>query len=121
MWRGRFVLRVTFAEKSAASVQCIELVPCDKCALNFLSSKAISDWQPDPDNEGIDSKLNKTLADQLRDMALGFSLSQLSYVGFSHIHFDHVGVANEVKGATWLVQRGDYDTQHWCRGFALFL
>ena len=70
---------------------------------------AVSDWQPDPDNEGIDSKLNKTLADQLRDMALGFSLSELSYVGFSHIHFDHVGVANEVKGATWLVQRGDYD------------
>ena len=73
------------------------------------ATAAISDWQPDPDNEGIDSKLDKTLADQLKDMALGFSLSQLSYAVFSHIHFDHVGVANEVKGATWLVQRGDYD------------
>ena len=73
------------------------------------ATAAISDWQPDPENEGIDSKLDKTLADQLRDMALGFSLSQLRYAVFSHIHFDHVGVANEVKGATWLVQRGDYD------------
>ena len=73
------------------------------------ATAAISDWQPDPNNEGIDSKLDKTLADQLSDMALGFSLSQLSYAVFSHIHFDHVGVANEVNDATWLVQRGDYD------------
>ena len=73
------------------------------------ATAAIPDWQPDPENEGIDSKLDKTLADQLKDMDLGFNLSQLNYAVFSHIHFDHVGVANEVKGATWLVQRGDYD------------
>ena len=30
-------------------------------------------------------------------------------MAFSHIHFDHVGVANEVKNATWLVQEADFD------------
>ena len=28
---------------------------------------------------------------------------------FSHIHFDHVGVAGELTGGTWLVQQGDLD------------
>ena len=35
--------------------------------------------------------------------------ANLDYMAFSHIHYDHVGVANEISGATWLVQRGDYE------------
>ena len=53
--------------------------------------------------------LTMTLARQLDNLDLGFNLSTLDYVAFSHLHYDHVGVANEVEGATWLVQRPEYD------------
>lgn len=68
------------------------------------------------DEEGQDengwvgnAKLEYTLAEQLVAAGLGFDLSSLDYMAFSHIHYDHVGVANEISGATWLVQRGDYE------------
>ena len=53
--------------------------------------------------------LQATLARQLENLDLGFNLTTLDYVAFSHLHYDHVGVANEVEGATWLVQRPEYD------------
>ena len=43
---------------------------------------------------------------------LGFDMSSLEYVAFSHIHWDHVGASNEVTSGTWLVQQGDYDAAH---------
>ena len=68
------------------------------------------------DDEGKDengwvgnAKLQRTLAEQIASGELDFDLSSLDYMAFSHIHYDHVGVANEISGATWLVQRGDYE------------
>ena len=68
------------------------------------------------DEEGKDengwvgnAKLDYTLAEQIVSFGLEFDLSSLDYMAFSHIHYDHVGVANEISGATWLVQRGDYE------------
>ena len=58
---------------------------------------------------GRTARLDRTLAEQLAVFDLGFDLSSLDYMAFSHIHYDHVGVANEVTGATWLVQQDDYD------------
>lgn len=55
------------------------------------------------------ARLDRTLADQLAALDLGFDLTTLDYVAFSHLHYDHIGVANEVAGATWLVQRPEYD------------
>ena len=55
------------------------------------------------------AKLTYTLAEQIVSAGLEFDLSSLDYMAFSHIHYDHVGVANEISGATWLVQRGDYE------------
>ena len=55
------------------------------------------------------AKLQYTLAEQIVSAGLEFDLSSLDYMAFSHIHYDHVGVANEMSGATWLVQRGDYE------------
>ena len=55
------------------------------------------------------AKLQRTLAEQIAASELEFDLSGLDYMAFSHIHYDHVGVANEISGATWLVQRGDYE------------
>ena len=49
------------------------------------------------------------MQEQLETLDLGFDLASIDYAAFSHIHYDHVGVANEVTGATWLVQQGDYD------------
>ena len=71
---------------------------------------AIAD-DADKDDEGWNgnARLDRTLAEQLADYELGFDLSSLDYMAFSHIHYDHVGVANEIRGATWLVQQGDYD------------
>jgi N-acyl homoserine lactone hydrolase len=54
-------------------------------------------------------RLDRALAGQLADFDLGFDLGSLDYVAFSHMHFDHVGAANEVMGATWLVQQPEYE------------
>lgn len=60
-------------------------------------------WQ----GEGIQMKLDRTFAGQLADMNLG--MDAFEFAAFSHMHFDHVGVANEVTGATLLIQRAEYD------------
>jgi glyoxylase-like metal-dependent hydrolase (beta-lactamase superfamily II) len=68
----------------------------------------IPGWQRNPES-GTQFRLQRTLQDQLLGMDLGFDLSSIDLAAFSHIHYDHVGVANELSNATWLVQRGDYD------------
>jgi len=50
-------------------------------------------------------RLDRTLSDQLADINLTFD--SLDYVAFSHMHFDHVGVANEIRGATLLIQEAE--------------
>ena len=55
------------------------------------------------------TRLDQTLASQLAELDLGFDLRSLDYVAFSHMHYDHVGVANEIEGATWLVQGPEYE------------
>ena len=55
------------------------------------------------------ARLDRSLAQQFTDFDLGFNLSSLDYVAFSHMHFDHMGAANEVQGATWLVQQSEHD------------
>ncbi len=51
-------------------------------------------------------RLDRPLADRLDEV--GFSLDSLAYVAFSHMHFDHVGVANEVGGGILLIQQTEY-------------
>ena len=68
----------------------------------------IPGWQRNPES-GTQFRLQRTLQGQLLGMDLGFDLSSIDLAAFSHIHYDHVGVANELSNATWLVQRGDYD------------
>ena len=52
-------------------------------------------------------RLDRTLANQLADMQL--TLSDLDYAAFSHFHLDHVGVAGELDGVTWLARRQQYE------------
>jgi glyoxylase-like metal-dependent hydrolase (beta-lactamase superfamily II) len=62
--------------------------------------------------DGVTNLLNETLASQMARMGLGFDMGSLEYVGFSHIHWDHVGASSDVTSGTWLVQQGDYDAAH---------
>jgi glyoxylase-like metal-dependent hydrolase (beta-lactamase superfamily II) len=60
-------------------------------------------WQ----GEGMLLRLDRAFADQLADIDL--SMSSFDLMAFSHMHFDHVGVANEVRGAKLVIQRAEYD------------
>lgn len=64
-------------------------------------------WIEPEDAAGMRVRLDRTLADQLA--ALGLDLGSFDYVAFSHMHFDHVGAANEVEGATLLIQRPEHE------------
>ena len=68
----------------------------------------ISGWQRNPET-GVQVRMQQTLQSQLLEMDLGFDLTSINLAAFSHIHYDHVGVANELTNAKWLVQRGDYE------------
>ena len=57
--------------------------------------------------EGMLMRLDRTLSDQLADIDL--NMKSFDYVAFSHMHFDHVGVANEVAGATLIIQKAEYE------------
>ena len=57
--------------------------------------------------EGMLMRLDRTLRDQLADIDL--NMQSFDYVAFSHMHFDHVGVANEVAGATLIIQKAEYE------------
>lgn len=52
-------------------------------------------------------RLDKTFKEQLAE--LGLSMSDFDYLSFSHFHFDHTGVANEVEGAKLIIQRPEYE------------
>ena len=62
------------------------------------------DWVESPP---VLLRLDQTLADQLP--GIGHDLGSFDYVAFSHMHFDHVGVANEVRDATLLIQQAEFD------------
>ena len=52
-------------------------------------------------------QVDRPLASQLSD--IGFSLDSMDFVAFSHMHFDHVGVANEIGGGLLLIQEPEFE------------
>ena len=62
------------------------------------------DWVESPP---VLLRLDQTLADQLP--GISHALDAFDYVAFSHMHFDHVGVANELQDATLLIQQAEFD------------
>jgi glyoxylase-like metal-dependent hydrolase (beta-lactamase superfamily II) len=52
-------------------------------------------------------RLDRSLARQLATM--GLDMTSFDFMAYSHMHWDHVGVANEVENATLLIQRAEYD------------
>jgi len=72
----------------------------------FESSLAeLADWQEMEGGWRI--RLDEPFHSQLQEF--GLSMADFNFVAFSHFHFDHVGVANEVDGAQLLIQRLEYD------------
>ena len=63
----------------------------------------VDGWQ----GEGMLSRLDRTFSEQLHE--IGLDMSSFDYAAYSHMHFDHVGVANEVNGATLIIQKKEYD------------
>ena len=49
-----------------------------------------------------------SLANQLK--TIGFKIADFKYFAMSHSHFDHIGHANYMKDATWLVQENEYNS-----------
>ncbi|NNE36446.1 MAG: N-acyl homoserine lactonase family protein [Rhodothermales bacterium] len=52
-------------------------------------------------------QLDSTFAQQLS--VIDLSVGDFDYVSFSHFHFDHVGIANELEGAKLIIPRAEYD------------
>ena len=50
---------------------------------------------------------NDSLVNQLK--AIDMTIDDFKYIALSHSHFDHVGHANALKNATWLVQENEYN------------
>lgn len=48
-----------------------------------------------------------SLVNQLKTIDL--TVEDFKYIALSHSHFDHVGHANALKNATWLVQENEYE------------
>ncbi|WP_034041734.1 N-acyl homoserine lactonase family protein [Wocania ichthyoenteri] len=64
--------------------------------------------QPYTDPSGAFTVSRKdSLKNQLA--SIGFKISDFKYIALSHLHFDHVGHANNFKNATWLVQENEYN------------
>ncbi|OEF03860.1 N-acyl homoserine lactonase family protein [Vibrio genomosp. F10] len=51
--------------------------------------------------------LPKTTEAQLAEVNLTFT--DIDYFSASHLHFDHIGNANQYAGSKWLVQKPEYD------------
>jgi glyoxylase-like metal-dependent hydrolase (beta-lactamase superfamily II) len=51
-------------------------------------------------------RLDRPFAEQLAAMGLG--MNDFDFMAYSHMHWDHVGVANEVENATLLIQRAEH-------------
>ena len=52
--------------------------------------------------------VTKSLKEQLA--AIGYAPEKINYLGLSHMHFDHVGNANDYASATWIVQKAERDS-----------
>jgi glyoxylase-like metal-dependent hydrolase (beta-lactamase superfamily II) len=51
--------------------------------------------------------MEKTITQQLAE--LGLTPDDVDYLSLSHDHFDHIGQADQVQGATWIVQEDEYN------------
>lgn len=70
-------------------------------------ASAIADMDDSQNPGASQMRLDRTFEEQLAEIGLDYT--SFDYMAFSHMHPDHVGVANEIEGATLLIQRAEYD------------
>lgn len=68
---------------------------------DFASS---ADWT---DYYGMQVRLDEPLADQLK--AIGLDMSSFDFIAFSHLHWDHAGVANEIQSGQVIIQKPEFE------------
>jgi len=51
--------------------------------------------------------------------ALGYHVSDITYLAMSHYHLDHTTNANLFAGSTWIVQQAEYDAMFGAKEFAI--
>jgi N-acyl homoserine lactone hydrolase len=66
----------------------------------------IPDAQVNGQTQGI-STVTRTLKSELAE--IGYSASDITYLGLSHMHSDHTANANDFAGSTWLVHQAERD------------
>jgi N-acyl homoserine lactone hydrolase len=69
--------------------------------------KAVVGTRPDENTQGPTMRYDRWIIDQLADMDL--SPAAITHVAYSHLHFDHVGAANELVANTVLMQQAEWD------------
>jgi len=60
-----------------------------------------------PDKTERDVTITKPLKTQLA--AAGYSPKNITYLAFSHYHWDHIANANDFASATWIVRKTEHD------------
>src|SRR6185436_6128081 len=60
-----------------------------------------------PESQERDLTMIRPLNTQLSEV--GYSPAGITYLAFSHYHWDHTANANEFAGATWLVRQEERD------------
>lgn len=60
-------------------------------------------WEGGLPSDQVERPLSAQLAE------LGLTLDSMDYVAFSHMHFDHVGVANEIGEGVLLIQEAEFE------------
>jgi N-acyl homoserine lactone hydrolase len=115
---GRFQLKKEEVANTDLSVACF-LIAHPKGTL-IWDTGAVPDesWQPTgnpvsahitlPDGQQRDVIVRKTLKSQLA--GIGYSPSDVTFLAFSHYHYDHTANANMFAHATWLVRKVERDT-----------
>jgi glyoxylase-like metal-dependent hydrolase (beta-lactamase superfamily II) len=71
-----------------------------------IPDRAFASGGPGPRTQGA-FVVDRPLLPQLA--ALGYAPADITYLGLSHYHGDHVANANAFAGSTWIVQQGDHD------------
>jgi len=73
-----------------------------------LSESLVGMVEPYTDPTGAFTVSRKdSLVNQLK--SIDMTVDDFKYLALSHSHFDHVGHANALKNATWLVQENEYN------------
>jgi len=109
----RFQLKKEEVSTTNLSVACFLVVHPKGTLLWDAGAVPDATWKPTgspttqhvvlPDSQERDVTMLKSLTAQLAEV--GYSPSDITYLGLSHYHYDHTANANEFTRATWLVRQ----------------